>query len=143
LKLTRLFLELARPAKLSSLDRRALVKKVIKNPMVTLTEVQSSSVEMREPSIRTTISATLHQSDLYVRIARRKPLLSKRHMTACLEIDKRHDKTLRPGTRFSGYDETQIELFGLNAKLHIWKKPVTIPTVKHGGGSIILWGCFQ
>ena len=40
-------------------------------------------------------------------------------------------------------DETKIELFGLNAKRHIWKKPGTIPTVKHGGGSIMLWGCFS
>ena len=34
-------------------------------------------------------------------------------------------------------DETKIELFGLNAKRHVWRKPGTIPTVKHGGGSII------
>jgi hypothetical protein len=40
-------------------------------------------------------------------------------------------------------DETKIELFGLNAKRHIWKKPGTIPRVKHGGGSIMLWGCFS
>ena len=30
-------------------------------------------------------------------------------------------------------DETKLELFGLNAKRHVWKKPVTIPTVKHHG----------
>uniref|UniRef100_A0A8K9WM68 Tc1-like transposase DDE domain-containing protein n=1 Tax=Oncorhynchus mykiss TaxID=8022 RepID=A0A8K9WM68_ONCMY len=35
-------------------------------------------------------------------------------------------------------DETKIELFGLNAKRHIWKKPGT-----HGEGSIMLWGCFS
>ena len=40
-------------------------------------------------------------------------------------------------------DEAKIELFGLNAKRHIWRKPCTIPTVKHGGGSIMLWGCFS
>ena len=40
-------------------------------------------------------------------------------------------------------DETKIELFGLNAKRHIWRKPGTIPTVKHGGGSIMLGGCFS
>ena len=40
-------------------------------------------------------------------------------------------------------DETKIELFGLNAKRHIWRKPDTIPMVKHGSGSIMLWGCFS
>ena len=37
-------------------------------------------------------------------------------------------------------DETKIELFSLNTKCHACKKPGTIPTVKHGGGSIMLWG---
>ena len=84
--------------------KRALVlRDVIKNPMVTLTELQSSSVEMGEPSRRTTISAALHQSGLYGRVARRKPLLNKSHMTALLEFAKRQLKTLRTWeTRFSG-----------------------------------------
>ena len=124
-------------AKLSNRGRRALVREVTKNPMVTLTELQSSSVEMGEPSRTTTISAALHQSHLYGRVARRKPLLSKRQMTAYLEF-KRH---LRNKILWS--DETKIELFGLNAKHHIWRKPGTIPSVKHGGGSIMLWGCFS
>ena len=40
-------------------------------------------------------------------------------------------------------DERKIELFGLNAKRYVWRKPGTIPTVKHGGGSIMLWGYFS
>uniref|UniRef100_A0AAZ3PHU0 Transposase Tc1-like domain-containing protein n=1 Tax=Oncorhynchus tshawytscha TaxID=74940 RepID=A0AAZ3PHU0_ONCTS len=47
------------PAKLSNRGRRALVREVAKNPMVTLTELQRSSLEMRESSRRTTISAGL------------------------------------------------------------------------------------
>jgi len=42
-------------------------------------------VEMGEPSRRTTICAALHQSGLYGRVARRKPLLSKKHMKAPME----------------------------------------------------------
>jgi hypothetical protein len=68
--------------------RRALVREVTKNPMVTLTELESSSVEMGEPSRRTTISEALHQSGLYGRLAKRKPQLSKRHMTAAWSLTK-------------------------------------------------------
>ena len=60
------------PAKLSNRGRRALVRNVTKNLMVTLTELQSSFVEMGEPS---RISAALQQSSHYGRVARRKPLL--------------------------------------------------------------------
>ena len=63
-------------------------------------------------------------------------VVSKRHMTALLEFAKRHLKMIWS-------DETKIKLFGLNAKHHVWRKPGTIPTVKHGGGSIMLWGCFS
>ena len=35
------------------------------------------------------------------------------------------------------FDETKIELFGLNAKPHTWRKPGTIPKVKHGGGIML------
>ena len=69
---------------------RAKLREVTKNPMLTLTELQTSSVEMGAPSRRTTISAALHQSSLYGRVARRQPLLSKRHMAAHLKFAKRH-----------------------------------------------------
>ena len=44
------------PVKLGNLGRRALVREVTKNLMVPLTELQTSSVEMGEPSRRTTIA---------------------------------------------------------------------------------------
>jgi hypothetical protein len=68
-------------------------------------------------------------------------------LTALLEFAKRHVKARDCKARDS--DETTIELVGLNAKRHVWRKPGTahhpsntIPAVKHGGGSIMIWGCF-
>jgi hypothetical protein len=73
---------------------------------------------MGEPSKRTTVSAALHESCLYVRVARRTPF-SKMHMTARLEFAKRNLKdsqTMRNKNLWS--DETKIELFGLEETWH-------------------------
>jgi hypothetical protein len=92
---------------------------------------------MGEPSRRTTICAALLQSGLYGRVARRKPILSNRHMTARLQFAERHlKKTQTMRNKILRSDE-------INAKCHLWRKPGTIPTVKHGGGIIMLCGCFS
>jgi hypothetical protein len=46
-------------------------------------------------------------------------------------------------------DETKVELFGHNDRRYVWRKKGeacklknTILTVKHEGGSIMLWWCF-
>ncbi|KAI2660984.1 Retrovirus-related Pol polyprotein [Labeo rohita] len=111
---TRTLPRAGRPAKLSYRGRRALVREVKKNPEITVAELQRCSREMGESCRKSTITAALHQSGLYGRVARRKPLLSARHMKARMEFAKKTPEGLQD-----------------------------VPTVKHGGGSIMLWGCFS
>ncbi len=129
-----------RPANQSYRGRRALVREVKKNPKITVAELQRCIQEMGESCRKSTITAALHQSGLYGRVARRKPLLSARHMKARMEDSK------MVTNKILWSDETKIELFGLNSKRYVWRKPGaahhlsnTVPTVKHGGGSIMLW----
>uniref|UniRef100_A0AAZ3R8J8 Uncharacterized protein n=1 Tax=Oncorhynchus tshawytscha TaxID=74940 RepID=A0AAZ3R8J8_ONCTS len=62
-----------------------------------------------------------------------------RHMTDRLEFTKKYLQTQTMRNKILWSDEAKIELFGLNAKHHVWRKTGT----KHGGGSIMLWGCLS
>ena len=47
-------------------------------------------------------------------------------------------------------DEMKINLFGSDGFKHVWQRPgeeykdkCVMPTVKHGGGNVIVWGCMS
>ncbi len=67
---TRTLPRAGRPDKLSYRGRRALVREVKKNPKITVAELQRCIWEMGESCRKSTITAALHQSGLYGRVAR-------------------------------------------------------------------------
>ena len=85
------------------------------------------------------------------RCARKVPLLKEAHAQACLKFAKEHlDDPEEAWEKVMWSDETKIELFGINLTPRVWRKrnaeynpKNTIPTVKHGGENLMLWGCFS
>lgn len=82
---------------------------------------------------------------------RKKPLLKKCHTQSRLCYAKTHlEDSVAMWEKVLCSDDTKIELFGLNFKRYAWRNPNTahhpkhtIPTVRHGGGNIMLCGCFS
>uniref|UniRef100_A0AAZ3SAV0 Transposase Tc1-like domain-containing protein n=1 Tax=Oncorhynchus tshawytscha TaxID=74940 RepID=A0AAZ3SAV0_ONCTS len=97
-----------------------------------------------------TVKQVLYRHNLKGCSARKKPLLQNRHKKARLWFATAHgDKDRTFWRNVFRSDETKIELFGQNDNCYVWRekgeacKPKnTIPTVKHGGGSIMLQACF-
>ena len=75
----------------------------------------------------------------------------KRHRDARLRFVKEHkDKEISFWKEILRADETKIELFGHNNRNHVWRKDgeaylpkYTVPTVKFGSDSIMIWGVFR
>ena len=73
-----------------------------------------------------------------------------KNIVARLKFAKEHlDVLQRYWQNILWTDETTVELFGRNTQHYVWRKNGTahqhqnlIPTVKYGGGSIMVWGCF-
>ena len=106
-------------------------------------QVQGTIVSSR------TIRRYLNENRLHGRRLRKTPLLRGRHKKARLDFAKMHvDKPQSFWENVLWTDETKLELFGKShqpvyrRKNEAFKEKNTMPTVKHGGGSVMFWGCF-
>ncbi len=140
---TRTLPRAGRPAKLSYRGRRALVREVKKNPKITVLSSRDAfgrweKVVESQPSLQPSTSRGFMAE------------WPDGSLSSVQDTWKPAWSLLKNTWRILWSDETKIELFGLNSKRYVWRKPGTahhlsntVPTVKHGGGSIMLWGCFS
>jgi DDE superfamily endonuclease/Transposase len=97
-----------------------------------------------------TIHRTLQQNSLLARVKKKKPLLTKQHHQSHLAFAKKYkDWMIEDWRHVVWSDESKFQLFGSDGRQWYWKKPNEPlstrhirPTVKHGSGNIMVWGCF-
>lgn len=98
-------------------------------------------------SVRT-VQRRLNEFQLYGRVARKKPLISERNRRARLAFAKEHlSWTPQQWSKVIFTDESKFNRFGSDGKLYVrrrkgeeFRKNCIKPTVKGGGGSVLVWG---
>ncbi len=112
-------------------------------PALEVAEVEGQLVSAQ------TIRHTLQQVGLHGRRPRRKPLLKLAHKKACKQFAEDYlAKSMNYWNHVLWSDESKVNLFDSDGVQHVWQRPgeeyqenCALPTVKHGGGSIMVWGC--
>ncbi|KAK3542949.1 hypothetical protein QTP70_007293 [Hemibagrus guttatus] len=139
------------PRKISPCGVKMITRTVSKNPRTTRGDLVNDLQRAGTKVTKATISNTLRRQGLKSCSARRVPLLKPVHVRARLKFAREHlDDPEEDWENVIWSDETKIELFGKNSTCRVWRRKNaelhpenTIPTVKHGGGNIMLWGCFS
>ena len=137
------------PTKITPRTHRQLDKEVTKEPRTTKA-LQTSLASVKVSVHDSTIRKRLGKNGIHGRVPRRKPLLTKKNKES---LSYNCHKTSWWSQDFweniLWTDETKVDLFGRSASPYIrhntntafWKKKI-IPAVKHGGRSVMVWGCF-
>lgn len=144
-----------RPRKTSSRTDNRIVKLAKVNPHMSAVEIHKglfdeNSAPSSKIAVRT-VRKRLQDAGLHGRIARKKPLLSKKHRQARIQFAKKYGEwTVDQWRHVLFSDETKVNRIGSDGKTYV-RRPVgkefnpkyTTTTVKHGGGSVMVWGCFS
>lgn len=95
-----------------------------------------------------TVRNLLHRQSYAGRISRKKPFLTKRNVVKRLAyVNEFLNKSEEFWNTVVFVDESKFNIFGSDGARYVWRKTGTAldkqnitPTVKHGGGNVMVWG---
>ena len=104
-----------------------------------------------QPVSAQTKCRTLYQIGVHSCHSSRKPLLKTIHKKARKQFaEDMSTKHMDYWNHVLWFDEMKINLFGSNGFKHVWRRPgedykdkCAMPTVKHGGENVMVWGCMR
>jgi len=141
-----------RPPLLDDEDRKTLKKIVKKNNKASADIIQKKFSATTGQDICTKmIRKNLHQIGYNSYRAAKKPLLNENQRQKRLEwCLKRQNWTVQQWRNVIWSDESKFTLFRNDGPSRVWREPGTRfnienlnPSVKHGGGGVMVWGCFS
>lgn len=141
-----------RPRKLTPRQERHLMRKVEENRHKSSLQLAQELESQTGVTVsRHTIRRTLQRNGMHGCRPRRKPFLKPMHKKARLEFARAHvDKGQHYWDSILWSDETKINIFGTDGFKTVWRRKgeeysekCMVPTVKHGGGSVLIWGCMS
>lgn len=141
-----------RPKKLSERAQRHIQMLSKKDRRRSAVSIAAEIEEVEGQPVSTqTIRRTLHHIGLYGCRPRKKPLLKAVHKKARQKFaEDMSTKAMAYWKNILWSDETKINLFGSDGVKHVWRQPgeeykdvCVMPTVKHGGGNVMVWGCMS
>ncbi len=135
------------PCKISPRGVSMIMRTVRNQPRTTREDLVNDLKAAGTIVTKKTIVNTLRREGLKSCSARKVPLLKKAYVQARLKFANDSEENW---VKVLWSDKTKIQLFGINTTHRVWRRrnPAydpknTISTVKHGGGNIMLWGCFS
>lgn len=141
-----------RPRLLNEHDARTIVRKIKEKPKLSAPKVTADFNSTRSTPVSVdTIRRTLHREGYHGRVARRKPFISETNRRKRLLFAREHlNKPPEYWENVIFSDESKFNLFSSDGRVMVWRKPNTEfkkqhvkGTVKHGGGSTMVWGCIS
>lgn len=139
-----------RVQKLTPQDKRFCVRAITSGKLNTTTAVAKNLKESLAIDVSArTVGRTLQEAGMGAEKKKKKPALSHANIKARLNFAKRHKYwTIDDWKRVIWSDETKINRLGSDGMSWCWKRDGESEqlrhvqqTVKHGGGSIMIWGC--